>query len=127
MDERVSTENLVEPDLEDLSRDDLNQVEIRTVSGAVHRVEYVLRHPDKDWLYAKRVTEYTDEVLWNDMVLFADNVESIESNTVTPASRGEKTERNRRTNDTLVYHSGEFNNVEISDAWKAWKSDNSDR
>lgn len=64
--------------------DGFNQVELNTISGETHYVEYVLRHPNREFVYAHRVTEVDGdgELSYNDVVVNKLAIESINSKVV---------------------------------------------
>lgn len=108
--------------------EDYNQVEVQTTSGELHCVEYVLRHPNHEWVYASKVTEVSDDGIHsNDLVLRAAEIESFESEQISTKSPEEGCEG--RPVDTYseqsiwIHHTVPYGYVSTDDAWKAWPSD----
>lgn len=116
--EQVNPGNLQAPDREwaEMDLEDINQTEIHMVSGKVHRVLYVIRHPERDWAYAKRVTGVTEkeDVETNDMVMQTAQIESIESNQVSTSNGEHVSDRY-----WLLYYSCTPESTEFDEVWKA--------
>jgi hypothetical protein len=105
-----------------------NQVEVRTTSGAIRKVKCVLRHPNREWAYANKVTDVTDGVFQsNDLVFRVGEIELIESEQTTSVSP-ERTRKGQPL-DTYseqsiwVHHSVPIDYISIESTWKAWPSD----
>lgn len=115
--EQVNPGNLQVPDREwaEMDVESINQVEVHMASGKVHQVLYVLRHPKRDWAYAKRVTKTTEEETEsNDIVLQVAQIKSIESDQTRTLKGEDVSERG-----WLMYYSCNSENTEPDEIWKA--------
>lgn len=116
--EQVNPGDLQVPDGEWASMDleEINQTEVHMASGKVHRVLYAIRHPERDWAYANRVTGVTEEgdIESNDMVMQTAQIESIESDQVSTSNGEHVSDRY-----WLLYYSCSYESTEFDEIWKA--------
>jgi len=108
-----------------------NQVEVQMASGELHNVEYVLRHPNREWAFASKVTDLGDSddpyIESDNLILKVDEIESIQSSKVTTESP--EREYNGHPVDSYseqsiwVYYTSSMGYVSTDNAWKAWRGD----
>jgi hypothetical protein len=115
-------------DTEFQTPEDLNQVEVHTTSGEVHHVKYLLRHPNREWAYAREVTEVGDSTNETTNLVFrAAELESVKSKRVSTERPEEKSDGREVDNYTdqriWVHHTLPLSKESINGGWKAWPSD----
>lgn len=115
MTESINPGKLEEPDYDqDASFEQRNQVVIHMASGRKHRVEFAVRstQPDAEWLYASRVVNIDDEgyIETNDVVLRAEQVESIESDEIASETFD---------GGSHIIHYGRYDVHDLAEGWKA--------
>jgi len=111
--------------IEDRTPEDHNQVEVQMNSGELHKVEYVLRHPDRDWVYAGKIidTEGTNAES-RDLILRVENIEMISSAEVTIERRSEGEPVDPYLEPHIwVHHTVPYEYVSTDVAFKTWCSD----
>jgi hypothetical protein len=98
---------------------EINQVRVQMVSGSVYMVESVLKCSGVEFAYAKRLTGVCDNGhIFNDLVLRVDEIESIESDEITPVTDGNSEVKAPSDSDLIVYHSVDFERVDVGDLFK---------
>lgn len=103
--------------------EDWNQVEVRMESGEVHHVEYVLRHPNRMFAFASKVTAVPDDggVKSHDLVLKREKIESIESDNI--ATHTEDADEGTYSNvGVWIHHSIPLTKVDTGKGHKGWHS-----
>lgn len=122
--EEDSTQSINDKEPGERTAEDHNQVTVQMESGKEHNVEYVLRHPNRNWVYANKVTNVNEngEIKSRDLILREEKIESINSLQVSTETADLDVD-NYSVQATWIHHSVPYEYVSVDNAWKAWPSD----